>query len=127
MALKDTGVEMLNTSSDSKGESEEDFSPESASTDDSVLFPDAESDFLEEAQSQVPSSNRRIADVRQRSRPDPCFNSSSIGVSYPPSPVKEPTPWQFFKMFFDDELINLLVEQTNLYSVSKSGNSVNTN
>ena len=30
-------------------------------------------------------------------------------------------------MFFDDELIDLLAEQTNLYSVSKSGNSVNIN
>ena len=43
----DTGIEMLNALSDSEGESEEEFSPLSAS--DSVLFPDAESDFLEKA------------------------------------------------------------------------------
>ena len=89
---------MLNASSDSEGESEEELSPESASTHDSILFPDVESDFLE-AQSQVSSSNRRISDVRWRSRPAPCFNSSFIGASYPPPPVEEPTPLQFFKMF----------------------------
>ena len=79
-------------------------------------------DFLE-AQFQVFSSNRRISDVRWRLRPALCFNSSFIGASYPPPPVEEPTPLQFFKMFFDDELIDFLAEQTNLYSVSKSRNS----
>ena len=111
----DTGVEVLNASSDFEGKSKEEFSPESASTHDSVLFPDVESEFLV-AQSQVSSSNRRIVDVRWRSRQGPCY-----------PPVKEPTPLQFFKMLFDDELIDLLAEPTNLYSVSKSGNSVNTN
>ena len=43
----DTGIEVLNASSDSEGESEEELSPESASTHDSVLFPDVESYFLE--------------------------------------------------------------------------------
>ena len=43
----DTGVEVLNASSDSEGESEEEFSPASASTHDSVLFLDVESKFLE--------------------------------------------------------------------------------
>ena len=38
---------MLNASSNSEGESEEEFSPASASTYDSVLFPDVESKFLE--------------------------------------------------------------------------------
>ena len=121
----DTGVEVLNASN-SGGESEEELSPESASTHDSVLFSHVESDFLE-ALSQVSLSNRRVLDVRWRSRPAPCFNSLFIGASYPPPPVEEPTPLQFFKMFLDDELIDLLAEQTNLYSVSKSGNSVNTN
>ena len=114
---------MLNALSDSESENKEEFSQELASTYDSVLFPDVESDFLE-AQSQVALSNRRISDVRWRSRPAPCFNSSFIGASYPPPPVEEPTPLQFFKMFFDDELIELWAEQTNIYSVSKSGNSV---
>ena len=91
----DTGIEVLNALSDSESKSKEEFSPESASTDDSVLFPDAESNFLE-AQSQVFSSNRRFANVRWRSRPSPCFNSSFIGASYPPPPVEAPTPLQFF-------------------------------
>ena len=43
----DTGVEVLNASSNSEGESEEEFSPASARTYDSVLFPDVESKFLE--------------------------------------------------------------------------------
>ncbi|KAJ8926222.1 hypothetical protein NQ314_021431 [Rhamnusium bicolor] len=36
------------------------------------------------------------------------------------------TPLAYFKLFFDDGIINNIVEQTNLYSVQKTGHSVNT-
>ena len=37
------------------------------------------------------------------------------------------TPLEYFKFFWSDELIDLVVEQTNLYSTQKTGYSVNTN
>ena len=42
-------------------------------------------------------------------------------------PEEELTPLQYFKLFFKDEILNTIVENTNLYSVQKSGTSVNTN
>ena len=40
---------------------------------------------------------------------------------------EELTPLQCFKLFLKDEILNTIVENTNLYSVQKSENSVNTN
>ena len=40
---------------------------------------------------------------------------------------EELTPLQHFKLFLKDEILNTIVENTNLYSVQKSENSVNTN
>ena len=40
---------------------------------------------------------------------------------------EELTPLQYFKLFLKDEILNTIVENTNLYSVQKSENSVNTN
>ena len=31
------------------------------------------------------------------------------------------TPWTYFKLFCDDEITQMIAEQTNLYSVEKSG------
>ncbi|KAF5281761.1 hypothetical protein FQR65_LT14556 [Abscondita terminalis] len=45
--------------------------------------------------------------------------------SDPPHP--EMTPLNYFKQLFDDNLIDHVVTQTNLYSVEKTGISVNTN
>ena len=42
-------------------------------------------------------------------------------------PAEELTPLQYFKLFFKDEILNAIVENTNLYSVQKSGTSINTN
>lgn len=41
-------------------------------------------------------------------------------------PDKILTPLNYFKKFFDDSIMNLFVEQTNLYSTQKSGRCVNT-
>ena len=76
---------------------------------------------------QLSTSVRNITNVRWRSRSAPHFDSSYTGPSFPSPPQEEQTPLQFFKLFFDDDLIKLLAEQSNIYSVSKSGNSVNTN
>ena len=37
------------------------------------------------------------------------------------------TPLNYLKIFWSDDIINLLVEQTNLYSVQQTGSSINTN
>ena len=42
-------------------------------------------------------------------------------------PEEELTPLQYFKLIFKDEILNTIVESTNLYSVQKPGTSVNTN
>ena len=76
---------------------------------------------------QVSSSLRRVTNARWRSRPAPRFDSSYKGDLLPPPPLEEHSPLEFFKMFFDDELISFLADQTNIYSVSKVGTSINTN
>ena len=43
---------------------------------------------------------------------------------FPPPPVEEYTPLQYFKQFFDDALIDHIVEHTNLYSVQSTGSSI---
>ena len=40
---------------------------------------------------------------------------------------EELTPLQYFKLFLKNKILNTIVENTNLYSVQKSGTSVNTN
>ena len=37
------------------------------------------------------------------------------------------TSLSYFKIFWSDDIINLLVEQTNLYSVQQTGSSISTN
>lgn len=48
------------------------------------------------------------------------------GFNLPPDDAEVLTPLQYFKMFWGDELTSLLAEQTNLYSVQKSGTSIGT-
>ena len=47
--------------------------------------------------------------------------------SLPPVQFDEMTPLNFFKMFWDDSITDILVEQTNLYSVQITGRSIDTN
>lgn len=42
-------------------------------------------------------------------------------------PAEISTPLQYFKKFFDDDIINNLVEQTNMYSIQKGRICINTN
>ena len=55
---------------------------------------------------QVSSSLRRVTNARWRSRPGPRFDSSYKGDLLPPPPLEEHSSLEFFKMFFDDELIS---------------------
>ena len=36
------------------------------------------------------------------------------------------TPFQYFQMFWENELTHLICNQTNLYSVQKNGKNINT-
>ena len=42
-------------------------------------------------------------------------------------PKEELTPLQYFKLFFEYEILSTMVENTNFYGVRKYGTSVNTN
>ena len=66
---------------------------------------------------------------RQRKKPPPEFDITFKGekFSLPPEGADEITPLNYFKIFWSDDIINLLVEQTNLYSVQQTGSNLNTN
>ena len=56
----------------------------------------------------------------------PCsFDMSFKGKHFPPPPLDPLSPYQYFKIFFDDNLIKHITEQTCLYSVQTSGKSIN--
>ena len=56
----------------------------------------------------------------------PCsFDTSFKGEHFPPAPLHPLSPYQYFKIFFDDDLTKHITEQTNLYSVQTSGKSIN--
>jgi len=42
-------------------------------------------------------------------------------------PIEPHTPLEYFKQLFDQKIIENIVYQTNLYSVQRNGNSINTN
>lgn len=59
--------------------------------------------------------------VRWRKRQPVCYDVAFKGEPFPPPPLIDKTPLQYFKQFFDDALIDHLVEQTNLCSVQTTG------
>lgn len=89
------------------------------------------------------SSEDEPADVNKRSRPKrvsrPTANlrwrhkdiepvdSSFKGKGFSAPPMEEKSPYEYFKLFCNDELFELFANETNLYSVQKDGISVNTN
>ena len=66
---------------------------------------------------------------RWRKKPPPEFDITIKGeeFSLPPEGADEMTPLNYFKIFWSDDIINLLVEQTYLYSVQQTGSSINKN
>ena len=59
--------------------------------------------------------------VRWRKRQPVSYDVAFKGEPFPPPPLKDKTPLQYFKQFFADALIDHLVEQTNLCSVQTTG------
>ena len=64
----------------------------------------------------------------QKSQP-PERNTDFRGAPFtvPDDSVRYMTPLHYFKLFWDDDVITMLVEQNNLYSVQTTGNSIRTN
>ena len=62
--------------------------------------------------------------MRWRKRQPVLYDVNFKGEPFPPPPVEEYTPLQYFKHFFDDALIDHIAEQTNLYSVQSTGSSI---
>ena len=62
--------------------------------------------------------------LRWRKRETVQYNTTYKGEPFPPPPEPDMTPFQYFKQMVDDQLINHIVEQTNLYSVQSTGTSI---
>ena len=67
------------------------------------------------------TSSKKDTVLRWRKRSAARVNSSFVGDPFPDPPQEDMTPYQYFKYFFDDDLICHIVHQTNLYSVQKCG------
>ena len=63
---------------------------------------------------------------RKNKPPTLAYTYEAENFSLPPDDVDTWTPLSYFKMFSKHELNVLLAEQTNIYSVQKTGNSLNT-
>ena len=63
---------------------------------------------------------------RKNKAPALAYTFEAENFSPPPDDVGTWTPLSYLKMFWKHELNVLLAEQTNIYSVQKTGNSLNT-
>ena len=53
--------------------------------------------------------------------------SDYTGEPFPDPPLQDLSPRQYFDMFFDESLYEIIVDQTNLYSTQVTGKSIDTN
>eukprot|EP00795_Rhopilema_esculentum_P006428 gene6428-biopygen8027 len=72
------------------------------------------------------TATMKIPMPKWRKREAAVVNSVFCGEPLPSPPNEVLTPIEYFKSFFDDQLIAHISEQTNLYSVQKNGSSVAT-
>ena len=64
---------------------------------------------------------------RWRKRGTPAQPILYLGDPFPDPREEDISTYGYFKMFFDDDLIENIVEQTNIYSMQQSGTSIATN
>ena len=88
---------------------------------------EGDSDSHDDQNVDVVADNGTMYDVRWRKRDPVIYDVAFRGEPFPPPPLEDKTPYQYFKQFFDDDLIVLLADQTNLYSVQSTGTSINVN
>ena len=72
------------------------------------------------------NSNKKIKDnFRWRKREPTVVDSTFYGKEFPDPLLTEISPYMYFKLFFDDDLIKHIADQTNLYSVQCTGKTIN--
>ena len=54
------------------------------------------------------------------------FPNVSFEGEFSPPPGDDQTPMQYFKMFLDDDYMEYIAEQTNMYALAKDGKVINT-
>ena len=110
-----------NEESDYSSPSEDESGEDDADVvqDDDTESTEAEGDAAGSSKTGSTSQN-----VRWRKQQPVCYDVAFKGEPFPPPPLEDKTPLQYFKHFSDDALIDPLVEQTNLYSVQTTGTSI---
>ena len=73
-----------------------------------------------------PSKHGANINTRWRKRDPPEFDTTFIGEPFPAPPSEDIAPIDYFKIFFDDPLFQHIADQTNLYSVQQTGDSIKT-
>ena len=58
---------------------------------------------------------------------DTIVGNHTFERNFPAPPLEEITPLKYFKQFITDDIIDCVVEQTNIYSFQKDAKSTNTN
>ncbi len=80
----------------------------------------------EEPKRNIPSTQGTNLDTMWPKRDPPEFDTTLIGEPFPAPPKNDVLPIDYFKMFFDDNIFQHIADQTNLYSVQQTGNSIKT-
>ena len=111
--------------SDADDDSDADFVPQNQDDDNDNVddYDDGEGDQDDSVDNLVDCSKAPCCQW-QRIYPTE-VNTQFTGEPFPNPPEEEISPMRYFKQLFDDELIDHIVEQSNLYSVEQSGKSVN--
>ena len=86
---------------------------------------DSRKNYKEESHTSIDAKKHSY---RWRNRKPPKTDATFTGpqFSLPPENFDKLTPFWYFKHFWDDSMTQQLVDQTNLYSVQKTGTSINT-
>lgn len=97
---------------------------ESGEDDADVVEDDTESIEAEGEAARRSKTGCTSQNVRWRKWQPVCYDVAFKREPFPPPPLEDKTPQQYFKQFFDDALIDNLLEQTNLYWVQTTGTSI---
>lgn len=84
-----------------------------------TLFPNAAANLLENRPS---TSKKRKMDIWTHQEPDFQINQECIGKKPPNEVYEKNTPLEFFYLFFNEEVLTNIEQQTNLYAQQKNVN-----
>ena len=113
--------------SDDGGEDlDPDFSYEESESESDEGPAEDETDNGKDEPMNPPSKHGADLHTRWRKRDPPEFDTTFIGAPFPAPPSEDIAPIDYFKMFFDDSLFQHIADQTNLYSVQQTGDSIKT-